>query len=67
MKRSEFQMDHQILLDKIDYEKISIIDGEKSILKNTCFKRLIHQISELTEETNCRQYACFIFKATQIN
>ncbi len=28
-RRPEFQMDHQILLDKIDYEKESIINDGK--------------------------------------
>lgn len=51
-RRPEFQMDHQILLDKIDYEKESIIiDGKIYSLKNTCFQTIdSSNPSELTSE-----------------
>lgn len=40
-RRPEFQMDDQILLDKIDYGKNSItIDGKSYSLQNTCFQTI---------------------------
>ena len=40
-RRPEFQMDNQILLDKIDYWKNSItIDGNNYTLQNTCFQTI---------------------------
>ena len=40
-RRPEFQMDNQILLDKIDYWKNSItIDGNSYSLQNTCFQTI---------------------------
>ena len=40
-RRPEFQMDNQILLDKIDYWKNSItIEGKSYSLKNTCFQTI---------------------------
>lgn len=40
-RRPEFQMDNQILLDKIDYGKNSItIDGKSYSLQNTCFQTI---------------------------
>lgn len=40
-RRPEFQMDNQILLDKIDYRKNSItIDGKSYSLQNTCFQTI---------------------------
>lgn len=40
-RRPEFQMDNQILLDKIDYWKNSItIEGKSYSLQNTCFQTI---------------------------